>query len=187
MNINNILFSGGAKGSDAFWNALALKHNHKCVNYSFTGHKIYGVSKSTIKILSSELLAAADPILLKVSKSLKRGLGRNVYIKNLLRRNYYQIKESDALYGIVEKFKTKKINEFGGTAWAVSMFINENMGPAYIFDQDANKWFKYDRSLCTWGVITDPPRPKGKYTGIGTRNLIETGKAAILKLFENKT
>ena len=49
----------------------------------------------------------------------------------------------------------------------------------YVFDQDQNKWFKWNMK---WEE-TVPPAPTGIWAGIGTRKLNDNGLNAINSIF----
>ena len=178
------MYSGGAPGSDSHWSLVAALHKHKIIHYSFNRHKI---SPHFRVVLTDEELKKADEFLVEANKVLKRSLGKNDYIKNLLRRNYYQIKQSDSLYAIAESFNGD-VKKLGGTAWAVVMFLRQGTGPAYIFSQSDEKWFRGDRggqeNTFKWTEINKPKKPSGKYTAIGTRKLKSSGRSTIFSLFE---
>ncbi len=181
----NIMYLGGAPGSDSHWMVVAALHKHKIIHYSFNRHKI---SPHFRVVLTDEELKKADEFLVEANKVLKRSLGKNDYIKNLLRRNYYQIKQSDSLYAIAESFNGD-VKKLGGTAWAVVMFLHERSGgTAYIFSQSDEKWFSGARgeqeNTFQWTEIKKPKKPSGKYTAIGTRKLKSSGRSATFSLFE---
>lgn len=174
---NNICLSGGANGSDVAWGKYASQIGHKVVHFSFQGHRTDAPAETLIR-LSTERLEIADPFLQKANKILKRHLPYDKpWIMNLLRRNYYQIKDSESLYAI-GTFKNHMID--GGTAWAVVLFQLERLNlPCFFFDQFLKQWFGYDGQ---WDRINTPTKPSGVWTGIGTRALNEYGETAIKNL-----
>lgn len=172
--MNDVCLSGGAEGSDTFWGNESKKIGHSVIHFSFVGHNN---SKDTI-IISQSDLELADPYLLKANETLKRRFPpQNQFVANLLRRNWYQVKDSDAVYaiGFLNHGYVK-----GGTAWAIQMFIDQynDIGtiPCYIFHQTMNQW--YQRIDGEW-ISTNPPKPSGVWTGIGSRDLQDNGKRAI--------
>lgn len=185
------LVSGGAKGSDVYWGIVASEHKHKVKHLSFQGHCI---SSENRYVIEDKDLLLADVYLKEASKYLKRGTGRNRYIKNLLRRNYYQIKDTQSVYAISSTFEKKNIRKLGGTAWACVMFMQKlkkeygegslpQLLPLYIFSQSNNVWYQLT-SLGSWKGIKKPPTPSGVYTGIGTRDLNDKGKKAIWSVYD---
>lgn len=180
----NLCLSGGAEGADLQWGMCAGKIGHDVIHWSFQGHSSRAPSKEIVQ-LTQEQLNEADPLLEKTAKRIKRYTGYNLYIKNLLRRNYYQIRDTNSLYA-VGKFKDNGID--GGTAWAIGMFLElcedglqKDQTKLYFFEQNIQKWFGWDNG---WKEIQIPIRPSGIWTGIGTRALNDIGKAEIRKVME---
>lgn len=188
--MNNICYSGGAEGADQFWGILALNYNHNLIHWSFGKHrKNYNfIGGECTYILSQNELNLADPCLIKANYILKRQFPtKSLYVNNLLRRNYYQISTSNSVYA-VSNIVNNEIS--GGTAWAVQMFININIdnnefNPLYVLNQIDDIWYEYDYYSETWTISKDIPCPSGIWTGIGTRNLLESSKNKMLDLFEN--
>jgi hypothetical protein len=101
---------------------------------------------------------------------------------NLLRRNWYQVRDSDSCYAI-SSIKDNLVQ--GGTGWAVAMFINLHDGakcPVYVFDQIVSHWFQWTGAV--WEPIYEPPPPEGIWAGIGTRNINWIGSLAIKVLMD---
>lgn len=166
--------SGGAKGSDTYWGEVGKKYGVESNHY----HAIGAKTPSGNTPISEEMLKEADPHLKKANETLKRTYPTsNEYVNNLLRRNWQQVKNSDAVFavghlvrGIVE----------GGTGWAVQMAI-DNGKPVYVFDQVRNKWYKNINSK--WSESEVPILTKN-FAGIGTRELNDTGRKAIEAVYE---
>lgn len=186
--MGNVCLSGGAEGADTLWGNWASKNEHEVVHYSFTKHNTK-CDAASVKVLSDKQLRIADSFLARANKSLKRKWPvSNPYVANLLRRNFYQVVKSDAVYGI-GKFVNGQVD--GGTAWAVQMYIDrfliDGEDPKkcklYFFDQEDKRWFKFNAKSKEWDKLADmPPKPEGIWTGIGTRQLNENGIEAIEKL-----
>lgn len=181
----NICFSGGALGADIAWGNAAKSHGHEVIHWSFHGHK----SKAAYGIYELNLneLAKADQWLALANHSLKRSWPiRNEHVANLLRRNYWQICESESVYAVssfVNDDSLLKIN--GGTSWALQLYVdrcsNEHIVPyLYMFDQTTNSWYQWNKN---WKQIIKPPIPSGIYTGIGTRDLSLSGLTAIQEVY----
>lgn len=166
--------SGGAKGSDTYWGEVGKKYGVGSNHY----HAIGAKTPSGNTPISEEMLKEADPHLKKANETLKRTYPTsNEYVNNLLRRNWWQVKNSDAVFavghlvrGIVE----------GGTGWAVQMAI-DNGKPVYVFDQVRNKWYKNINNK--WNESEVPILTKN-FAGIGTRELNDTGRKAIEAVYE---
>lgn len=176
----NLLYSGAAKGADSLFTRNAIMAGHQAVNFvfhKFTKNECTTRYPHTLKYLSFLELSQADDLLIKVNKNiLKRKFPTNSwYVNNLLRRNYYQVKDTKKIYAII-KFKDGLID--GGTAWAVYMGIMLGVKEIYLFDMKTNKW--YDQKQ----VEVVPPKPEGVYTGIGSRELTDQGIEAINNLYK---
>jgi hypothetical protein len=112
------------------------------------------------------------------------------YVRNLLSRNWFQVKNSDAIFAIGKilkpgekgsKYKNKTDIDIvdGGTGYAVMMGIETNK-PTYVFDQFKNKWFKWNENF----VETEEPTLTQNFAGIGTRELNENGINAIKSIYK---
>ena len=174
-----ICLSGGCKGADTIFGEQATLAKHKVVHWSFGGH--YSKCKNLYCLTTLQLLAA-DKYLLEASKILKRNYpARFVYVNNLLRRNYYQIKDTERIYA-VSSLDDEGIVK-GGTGWAVAMGIQQFVPEIYLFDQEKSKWL-FHHINWQWGDIDSPPPPIGIYTGIGASELNEAGRQAIVNLYD---
>ena len=105
------------------------------------------------------------------------------YVKNLLARNWFQVKNSDAIFAIGKFASMKQVD--GGTGWAVQMAI-DNKKPVFVFDQNSNLWHKYNyqREMFEQCEI---PKLTANFAGIGTRDLNENGKNAIVQIFKENS
>ena len=176
---DNICLSGGARGADQQWGMVAGTAGHTVVHFSFQEHRT-AVPEQEVVVLPEDLLKAADEPCKRASVGIKRWFPpKSLFVKNLLRRNWYQVKDSERVYAIAN---ITDGNVSGGTAWATQMFIDRFDGgacEAYVFDQEADGWFKWNGR---WDAIGEPPVPFGVWTGIGSRDLKQNGKDAIRNL-----
>lgn len=174
----DVCLSGGAEGADQQWGMVAGQAGHKVIHWSFEGHTTH-VPDQEVVVLTQQLLNQADGPCKKANETLKRIYPpRNIYTKNLLRRNWFQVRDAQSLYAITG-FDNKKMVQ-GGTAWAIQMFLDLGKTSAYVFSQETGEWFTWNNE---WKVTEDVPRPVGIWAGIGSRKLQENGKNAIRKLF----
>ena len=176
------LASGDAVGSDAAWTSAAREVGIKNTR---------NFSTKSYDALSEEEKKEADSEYLKAAAELSRpALSNTTYKGKLVRRNWLQVKNSDAVFAIgsivnsLERGKSglnysKHAVVDGGTGYAVQMAINNNK-PVHVFDQDKGKWF-------TWkdGNFVEEPSPvlTKRFAGIGTRQINDSGKAAIKEIF----
>ena len=182
-------FSGGAQGSDSVFESEGENYRVKTVAYSFYGHNI---SSKNRWCLTNEQLEEGWNHVLIANKTLNRNISNiSNYVKKLLSRNWYQVKNSDCIYAI-GVFKSDGTID-GGTGWACQESI-DNDKPIYFFDQNKNKWFKYEKGHGDlnhdrfaepdgFREISYIPPLTEKFAGIGTRNLNENGKKAIIELY----
>lgn len=178
----NICFSGGAAGADAAWGILAQKAGHQVQHFSFNGARP-AVTENLV-ILSQSELEQADSLLKTVSKSINRPFPcRKQKVSNLLRRNYFQVKDTERVYAItsVDFRSLSRTGVQGGTAWAIEMAIELNVPEIKIFDQPTEQWLEWDSGH--WIACRRPQSPEGKWTGIGSRELSDRGLQEIIDIF----
>lgn len=184
----NVCLSGGASGADYAWGLAAQNANHNVIHWSFQGHRTSDPS-STI-VLSKAKLEIANSFLERANQNLKRKWPTsNQFVNNLLRRNYYQIQDVDAVYAVsnLEESKTM-LNISGGTAWACQMYVDHwlydrddfDQCKLFLFDQRSCKWLSWKWG---WEEIKFPPTPLGVYAAIGTRELNDAGLNAICRAY----
>jgi hypothetical protein len=193
-------YSGGAKGSDLIWCEYALKNGHNCEIMSFVGHttsfsKIPEGHNYKLPIyhkLGQHELTLADKYVKEANISINRGYPYgNSFVNNLLRRNYYQIRDVVSVYA-VGKFESNKNRSHlgidGGTGWTCQLYIdkvNRTGGGKinlYFFNQEGDNigWYYYNELKKKLIMMeNNPPVPTGKYAGIGTRNINSEGSQAI--------
>lgn len=184
----NICYSGGALGADLAFGDAAKAAGQRVVHWHFEEKKR---DKEDFHILSSVQLKMADPFLMYANKTLQRGSYpySKEYTNNLLRRNYFQVVQSDSLYA-VSRIKDGQV--LGGTAWATQMFIDKNKGDGcscFVFDMNSEHWHIWDGTAfyrnpqTILGKVFSPPKPTGKYAGVGSRELTDKGQQAIVDLY----
>ena len=171
-----MLHSGGALGSDIAWQRIGEEYGlDRFHHYHIKG---FGTPFGNDAIdLDTEMIKTIDADLIKANKTLKRSFPtRNAYVNNLLRRNWFQVKNSMAVYAI--STITDNLVD-GGTGWAVQIAIDKRM-PVFVFCQKRKKWFKY--ALSVWEE-TETPVLTEHFAGIGTRELNADGEKAIRNVY----
>lgn len=175
--------SGGCPGSDMEWENESIKYGINTIAYSFPGHHQEGKNP---KILNeSELNEGFDNVKI-AEKGIKRPLFKiqyQPYIKNLLSRNWFQVKNAEAIYAIGTFFNNKHSLVNGGTGWAVQMAIN-NKKPIYLFEQNFNMWYEYNYFLNKFSPLLHIPKLTKNFAGIGTRKINDNGKNAIKEILK---
>lgn len=184
-NINmeqHINHSGGASGSDLYWEIIGETYGVSTRAYSFEGHST--LSNNRV-ILTDDELNVGWVNILKADDVLKRGTTINTppYVSKLLSRNWYQVDNSDTILAIGEFRNTKKTQVRGGTGWAVQMAISNNKN-IYVFDQISDMWYIYWKQRGSFVPYYEIPKLTYNFAGIGTRGLGQPGKTAIEKLYE---
>jgi hypothetical protein len=183
------LHTGGAKGSDTYFEKRAMESGFKVMAYSYkTG---YHKGPNKIEISDDDF----NEGILKV-KGASKFLGRTSISKyiNLLSRNWAQVKYSQQIFavgsilspgqvsgkGYPNKSKYEVVD--GGTGWAVAMGIIEGR-EVHVFDQFRDEWFFWSQIHERFTPISPPKITAENFAGIGTRALNTLGECAISDLF----
>ena len=180
--MNYICHSGGCAGSDMMWENEGMKYGVKTVAYSFYNHV---QDSQNQKILSLKELEEGYENVLIADKTLKRYPNRIMYpyVKNLLSRNWFQVKNSEAIFAIGMFANKKRTLVKGGTGWAVQMAI-DNKKVVYLFDQDSKFWYQYNYTTGAFERLYEMPKLTKNFAGIGTRKLNEDGINAIKEIYK---
>ena len=182
--------SGGAEGSDSYWELFAEIYGMSVNAFSYKTKK----HKSPHKVeITEEDYEEGISKIKKANKSLKRK-GIDKYM-NLLARNWAQVKYSDEIFAIghiVKNGDTSKTGFIvtsesdsvdGGTGYAIQMAIDSTK-TVYVYDQDDKSWYKWSYIIDKFIKLKGTPLILCKnFAGIGTRNLNEYGKKAIEDVF----
>lgn len=182
--------SGGAKGSDTYFENISLEYGVKVSAYSYKTD--YHNSVNKVEISEEDYLEGVDKIKI-ANKTLKRpNISKHM---NLLSRNWSQVKYSDQIFAIGsiinpgqldKKGRLSKSNSqivSGGTGYAVQMGI-DNKKEVYVFEQDLKSWYKWCYTQDKFIKKSDSIKiTKENFAGIGTREINEYGISAIKNLF----
>ena len=175
------LYTGGAHGSDLIFELVAKRNKFKIFSYSFPSHN---TKSSNSIILTPNQLKEGFKHIQKANLTLNRNLNQtSSYVKNLFCRNYFQIKNTEAVF-VIGNLQTEN-QVFGGTGWAVQMAIDNNK-PVYLFEQNDNQWYYYDYETDKFEIYEEIPTLTERFTGIGTRRITDNGIKAIESLFNKK-
>ena len=189
---NFINHSGGAIGADSAWDTIGETFGMINNYHYFYGDK----TPKGNKVITTEELKEG---VIRVKKTYKI-LGRPDIPKYypLHGRNWFQVKNSDAVYAVstilspneVDKKgytnKSKKSVVEGGTGYAVEMAIQIDK-PVYVFNQRKTQdyeigWYQWDSSENDFIKVGTPILTKD-FAGIGTRELNAAGEAAIKEVY----
>lgn len=178
--------SGGAQGADLMWDTTGRK-------YGVVNHKHWRPNDLTLyPQLSNDITISVH--------HAARVLGRpdNFRGIELVRRNWFQVHNSEAIYAIsriVEPLEIDKgyVNRSGkqvvsgGTGWAVEMAIQKGVS-VYVFDINTNEWYRWGYNTSTF-IKCEVPILTQAFAGIGSRELTPEGIKAIedvyIKTFGN--
>lgn len=172
-----ILYSGGAKGAEAAFGENAEKFGIDEVNFSFEGHE--SARNRGIRILTHEELQNGDVSLDYISKLMNRQYSHTAVFKKIIQTIWHQINNSRQVFVVGHVLEDKTVK--GGTGWGAEFakICNKEL---FLFDQEMNKWFKWDS--IDWNEINEPVITETHFCGTGSRDLKESGKKAIVALFE---
>jgi len=180
---NYICHSGGCPGSDMTWENESAKYGVETVAYSFYNHVQDSLNQ---KILSLDELDEGYEAVLIADKTLKRYVTRIMYpyVKNLLSRNWFQVKNSEAIFPIGMFANKKQSLVSGGTGWAVQMAV-DNKKDIFFFEQPSKSWYKYDYKTSIFQKMYEIPKLTKNFAGIGTRKINDDGINAIRDVLKN--
>lgn len=179
--MDNICLSGGAKGADLLWGYLSGLNGYTVIHWSFDGHQSLAPESELCRLGKEYLESQEVSDIIKIAaKKLKKNVPYKPFVRKLIQRNYYQIRDSSKWYGV--GYLENAIIQ-GGTAWSFEMM--KELHPdseKWFYDQTTEKWYGYTDS---WIELSeDPPKPIGIFTGVGTRELVITGKEALKRLMD---
>ena len=185
--MNYICHSGGCPGADMEWEREGEKYGVKTIAYSFHNHVQEGKNP---KILTVDELAEGWFHVKLADKNLQKNVESldSPYMRNLLCRNWFQVKNAEAVFAISNGFLTKDTVK-GGTGWAVQMAVDCDK-PVFVFYQDAmgGGWFRYMPIVGFESLRGEIPRLSENFdvinfAGIGTRDINEYGRDAIKRVY----
>lgn len=188
---NIVCHSGGAEGSDTYWENIGEEFGIKTKAYSYKTKK--HTSPNKVEISEDDYKEGIIEVN-KANKFLNR-YGIHKYM-NLLARNWTQVKYSKQIFAIGTIIKPGDKNNRGyynkgkydivdgGTGYAVRMGIN-NEREVYVFDQIKEKWFRWSYSSLRFVDIGKVPSiTEQDFAGIGTREILPSGIKAIRDVYE---
>jgi hypothetical protein len=160
------------------WEIVGEKYGVKTIAYSFHNHV---QKRKNQKILTVDELKEGFDHVKIAAKGLKRNPNcQYPYVQNLLSRNWFQVKNAEAVFAIAKTMTPTTVE--GGTGWAIQMAI-DNKKPVLVFDQVNNCWKKFNYELDKFEVIDYIPKLTENFAGIGTREINDNGIKAIMLVF----
>jgi len=191
IDLNNLTcHSGGAVGSDNFWDQIGSEFGVKTRAYSYKTK--YHNSPNKVEVSEEDYLEGVERIKI-ANKTLQRyGISK---FMNLLARNWAQVKYSKQVFAIgniiepgkkcSKGFQNKSKYQIvsGGTGYATQMAI-DNLRDVYVFEQTKERWFKWCYNSLMFKELNYIPKIYVQdFAGIGTREIKESGILAIKNLF----
>ncbi len=176
----SILYGGGAKGAEYEFGVQAEAHGVEEIHFTFEGNEI--ARTRGVRVLSREELRNGDVSLSYVSRLMKRTYSDAPRIRKVLQTIWYQVNAGREIYVVGKILADGTVR--GGTGWGAE-FAKLCNKPIFVFDQDADRWFRWTEDR--WAEVTEPGEPRirsARFTGTGTRFLEENGRRAIRELFE---
>ena len=160
------LSTGGAKGADLEFARASHEANVAVNVFTFPRHHIasyFEYDRTTRGMASTADIANA-------ASRLGRNPPSKPYVRNLIARNLALADYVDSMYAIAP---ISGDSVQGGTAWACERFKSrfDRAAPLYVFDGD---WYQWNQGWCK----STPPKSKGKFGSVGSRNLSVTGKTS---------
>ena len=173
--------SGGCPGADMAWEHEGEKYGVKTISYSFHNHVQEGKNP---KILTVDELEEGWFHVKLADRTLNRGVENCdiPYMRNLLSRNWLQVKNADAVFAIGKLIDLHTVD--GGTGFIVQMAVDSDK-PVYLFLQDdmGGGWFRYMPVVGFERRWDETPILTPNFAGVGTRKLNMYGEAAIKKVY----
>ena len=163
LDLNNLFcHSGGAKGSDSYFEKIGVEFGVKTKAYSYKTK--YHTSPNKVEISEEDYLEGVQMIK-KANLTLNRwGIHK---FMNLLARNWSQVKYSNQVFAIgtiiepgkkcSKGYQNKSNYQIvaGGTGYAIQMAI-DSMKDVYVFEQNLEKWFKWSFNALRFVEIQSP-------------------------------
>lgn len=173
---NVSMYSGAAKGSDTYWASIGKNYGISVTDFTTKSITAENKDEATAKVMkANESLNRVFPM----QPNEKRDAASTEVANNLILRDWLQVKNADSIFAISTINSRGQVD--GGTGWAVQMAIDEHK-PVYVFNQNDNKWYVY-QEFSKQFVETDTPTLTSKFAGIGTRNISNEGKQAIINVY----
>ena len=179
---NYNLHSGGADGSDTFWELIGKSYG--LLSNVFHYFYMKETPRGNTQITEEEFEDGIRHVY-KANNTLQRNISNN-YTMYLLARNWIQVRNSDIVVAIGEFTSSRTAVVSGGTGWEVQMAIDSHK-PVFFFNQLDCHWYKFNHNIQYWSMILDAPNLPPNFAGIGTRQITPDGIKAIISCYEATT
>jgi hypothetical protein len=156
---------------------------------SFAGHRpvLPNISKGMCKVttLSDEQLNESHYALVAAARAMGRRIPSSTYVKKLLQRDYWIIRDVDAVIAIGNLHpKGLGLGVDGGTGWGCEMYFDRVKRDGQplslmLYDQESKRWYKCQPDR-TWTLMDwFPVLYNKRYALIGSRTITEDGMSQI--------
>lgn len=181
-----VVHSGAADGSDSVWGDMAALYGAKANHYRSQdpsgiakrlADRFAGNSSQRIVTLTDAQFREGMEHYKTAAEHLGKHVASKVNVQGLMARNWFQVKNSDAVFAISRGFDGQGI--LGGTGYAVQMAKDSNK-PIHVFDQPTKSWYRWTGT--SWQQEPTPTLTKN-FAGVGTREINEDGRAAVADVF----
>lgn len=171
------LLSGGARGAEAEFGACAEAWGLAELNFSFKGRN--PARKRGLVELAPEELSQGAVSQVYMEAHMHRTYPNTPLFQKTLQSIWHQVNTAGTVFsvGVILDDRTVK----GGTGWSVELARHWGK-PVYVYDQEKKSWFTWNDA--EWVDAGEPVITTRRFSGTGTRNLSDDGKAAIHALFE---
>ena len=170
-----VLFSGGLRGAEATFGALAERYGIEEVNFTFEGHTIERTRG--VRTLSHAELKHGEVSLAYVSKLMRRHYPDTDLIKTVLQTIWHQVNNAQEVFVVGKVLDDDTV--MGGTGWGAE-FAKLCNKPVFVFDQDRDAWLSWTGNGWASG---DPSVGHPHFCGTGTRFIRENGVKALEALY----
>ena len=161
-------FSGGAVGSDTYWREQGKKYGLEVQDF-------------LPENMTEEMMDEAAPHVAMARSQMGKNPSRSAQVEKLIHRNYFQIKNADAVFAVGKLERGPGLRVQGGTGYAVQMGLNKGI-PVYVYDQKTKTWFTGDQNN---RQEIAAPRLTSSPALIGTRDLSDAGRNAIQNVYRD--
>jgi hypothetical protein len=171
------LLSGGAAGAETLFGECAEAWHLSEIHFSFAGRRVHR-HRGLVELTQKEL-EQGDVSLSYVEQQLGRRFPRTRQFHTLLQTIWHQVATAREVFIVGLLLPDGTVN--GGTGWAAE--LGKHLGKQiHVFDQESKRWFRWTED--TWAVEGPPRITHTRFTGTGTRYLSDSGRKAIVELFE---
>ena len=149
----SMLYSGGANGAEYEFGVQAEAYGIDETHFTFEGNDI--ARSRGVRVLTQEELRNGDVSLSYVSRLMKRTYSDAPRIRKVLQTIWYQVNAGEEIYVIGKILEDGTVR--GGTGWGAE-FAKLCNKPIFVFDQDADRWFRWTEDR--WEEVKKAGEPR---------------------------